>query len=146
VEYRLLDGTTVTSLGKVRLQWEFQNSGGNTFDKVWTATFNVMQSRNFQMIVGAKWLSEHEILSTAVPIGVLIPQRKKINNGMLIAFRSQVKLINHVIEEQKIIKDLERQQQTAKQAAAKDREAHRQHIREQGTSSQGNKEKQSQSG
>jgi hypothetical protein len=87
VEYKLLDGTTVSSMGLVRLQWEFQNSDTKKFDMVWTATFNVMQTNNFQMILGGEWLSEHRILSPSIPAGVLLPQRKRISEGMLSIFK-----------------------------------------------------------
>ena len=82
VPYHSLDGSDVYPLGTVRLQWEFGRTSETSFDKVYSADFNVIDTNLIQMVLGARWIQENEDVDGASPVGVLVPKNKKLSAGM----------------------------------------------------------------
>lgn len=112
VPYHFLDGSDVYPLGTVRLQWEFERTCETSFDKVYSADFNVTDTSLIQMVLGARWIQENEHVDRASPVGVLVPKNRKLS-----------------ADEEERIRALEEEQEAAAETAKQNRQAAREKMR-----------------
>ena len=55
-----------------------QATGETSFDKVYSADFNVIDTNLIQMVLGASWIQENKHVDGASPVGILVDRKIQV--------------------------------------------------------------------